>query len=216
MTLRHNVDRDFVFAAIADERRNAANLVECLDDALLATPSLCAGWDVKAVAAHLVSVAADGFWTFQWTTMRHLSLARAVDELARRRSCLPAAEIATSLRRCADRPTSPPVFGPLDPLADILVHSGDMRIPLGLAFSPSPQRTVLALDFLTMPWRFGFVPMGRLRGIRLTGKDIDGVWGRGAEIRGPVAALMMAACGRTALFDMLDGPGVPKLWNRLS
>ena len=49
------VDKDFVFAAVADERREIAALIDGLDDAQLATQSLCAGWDVKTVAAHLVS-----------------------------------------------------------------------------------------------------------------------------------------------------------------
>ena len=56
------VDKDFVFAAVADERRRIAVLIDGLDDAQLATASLCTGWDVKTVAAHLVSVFADGFW----------------------------------------------------------------------------------------------------------------------------------------------------------
>ena len=47
---------------------------------------------------------------------------------------------------------------------------------------------------------------GRLRGISLHGNDIDRSWGNGAEIRGPVAALMIAVSGRSALLDNLDGP----------
>lgn len=207
----------FVFAAVADERRRIADLLDELDDAQLATPSLCAGWDIKTVAAHLVSVLADGFWTFQWRTVRHRSLAAGIDELARRRAWEPAAEIADTLRRCADRPISPPLFGPLDPLADIVVHSGDIRIPLGLPFAPDPRRAGLALDFLTGPWRIGFVPLGRLRGIRLCATDIDRTWGRrGAEVRGSAAALLMSVGGRTALMHQLDGPGLPLLRRRLS
>jgi hypothetical protein len=72
------------------------------------------------------------------------------------------------------------------------------------------------MDFLTGWWPFGFVPLGRLRGISLHAGDIGRVWGSGAEIRGPVAALMMAVAGRTALLCMLDGPGLPRLVQRLS
>jgi len=63
----------------------------------------------------------------------------AIDELARRRARLPAAEIADTLRRRAEHRLSPPLFGPTDPLADILVHGGDMRIPLGLPFHPQAE-----------------------------------------------------------------------------
>jgi uncharacterized protein (TIGR03083 family) len=209
------VDRQFVFAAVANERRQIASLLDGLDDAQLATPSLCAGWDVKTVAAHIVSTVTDGTPAFLWLALRRASMARAIDEMARRGAQLPASEIAVRLRGCADRPISPPLFGPLDPLADVLVHSGDIRIPLGLPFAPAPRLAALAMDFLTGPWPFGFVPLGRLRGISLRANDICRAWGRGAEIRGPVAALMMAVSGRTALLHLLDGPGLAPLGQRV-
>ena len=141
------VERDFVFAAVANERRQIANLLESLDDAQLATPSLCAGWDVKTVAAHVVTVFADSFWVFMRTAVLRASMAGAIDELARRRAKAPAADIVATLRGCADHPVSPPLFGPLDPLADILVHAGDIRIPLRMPFEPDPELAALALDF---------------------------------------------------------------------
>jgi len=182
----------------------------------LATPSLCAGWDVKTVAAHVVSTVVEGANVFLRLAIRRRSMARAIDELARRNAQLPAAEIAACLHRYADRPISPPRFGPLDPLADILVHSGDIRIALGLPFEPDVERVAQAMEFLTGRWPFGFVPLGRLRGVRLSATDISRAWGKGADIRGPVAALMMSACGRSALFHLLDGPGLPLLRHRLS
>lgn len=209
------VDRGLVFAAVADERRRLAGLLDGLDEAQLATPSLCAGWDVKTVGAHVVSTVVDGTGAFLRLALRRGSMARAIDELARRRAQLPAAEIVDGLRRCADRPISPPLFGPLDPLADVLVHAGDIAIPLDRPFRPDPPLAVLAMEFLTGPWPFGFVPVGRLRGISLRATDIHAAWGTGAEIRGPVAALMMAVSGRTALLHLLDGPGLPQLRQRL-
>jgi uncharacterized protein (TIGR03083 family) len=208
-------DSGAVYSAVARERRQIATLIDHLDEAQLATPSLCAGWDVKTVAAHLVSVFADNFWVFMGTAARRASMARAIDELARRRAELPASEIADLLRRRADHPLSPPLFGPLDPLADILVHGGDIRIPLGLPFAPEPHLAALALDFLTGPWPFGFVPLGRLRGIALRATDIERSWGNGAEIAGPTSALMMAVTGRTALLHLLDGPALHILRGRL-
>ncbi len=49
---------------MADERRSIATLIYGLNNDQLATESLCAGWDIKTVAAHLVSDFADGFWGF--------------------------------------------------------------------------------------------------------------------------------------------------------
>ncbi|HZC93862.1 MAG TPA: maleylpyruvate isomerase family mycothiol-dependent enzyme [Mycobacterium sp.] len=208
-------DRERIFAAVAEERRQIASVIEGLDDDQLATPSLCAGWDVKTVAAHLISVFADSFWVFMRTAVHRRSMARAIDELAHRRAELPATEIVATLRERADHRLSPPLFGPVDPLADILVHSGDVRIPLRLPFNPDPELAALAMDFLTGPWPFGFVPLGLLRGISLHGSDVDRSWGSGKEIRGCVAALMMSVSGRDVMLDALDGPGLPLLRHRL-
>jgi len=210
------VDHQFIFAAVAEQRREIASLLDGLDDVQFATPSLCLGWDVKTVAAHVVSTVEDGTAGFLRLAVRRGSLARAIDELAQGRAQLPTAEIVASLRRCADHPVSPPLFGPLGPLADSLVHSGDIRIPLGLPFEPDAQLAAQAMDFLTGRWPIGFVRLGRLRGIRLSATDVGRTWRAGADIRGPVAALMMSVSGRSALLDALDGPGLPLLRHRLS
>jgi uncharacterized protein (TIGR03083 family) len=210
------VDREYVFAVVAEERRDVANLLDQLTTTQLMTPSLCSGWDVKTVAAHLVSVIADSFWAFQWMALRRGGVHHAIDDLARRRAQCPARDIAAALRCQADYQLSPPVTGPLSGLTDVLVHGGDIKIPLGLSFAPDPQRVALALDFLTGPRPLGFVPRRRLRGIRLRGSDFGRAWGRGLEVSGPISALMMTACGRTALMGQLDGPGLPLLSQRLA
>jgi uncharacterized protein (TIGR03083 family) len=210
------VERDQIHAATAQERRRIADLIDDLDEAQLATPSLCAGWDVKTVAAHLVSFLAEGTLRVTWLGARRGSPDRAIDELARRRAQRPAAEIAASLRGLADhRYWRPPPQAP-GLLAEVLAHSGDIRIPLGLPFEPDPQPTAIALDFLTGPVPIGLVPLGRLRGIRLQATDIDRTWGKGQEIRGRSAELLMAAVGRNAVLDALDGPGLPSLRQRIS
>jgi uncharacterized protein (TIGR03083 family) len=208
------IDHQFVFAAVAEERRQLADLLTELDEAQLATPSLCLGWNVRTVAAHVVSTLDDGMSGFLQIAIRRGSLGRGIDELARRRAQSPTAELVDSIRAHANRPISSPVFGPLGPLADILVHSGDVRIPLGLPFEPDVQLVALAMDFLTGRWPIGFLPFGRLRRIRLSATDVNRTWREGAEISGPVAALMMSVCGRAALLEKLDGPGLSVLRQR--
>src|SRR5690348_3096493 len=175
-------ERERVFAAVADERRAIADLIDTLNPSQLATASLCAGWDVKTVAAHLVSVLADGFWGFQAMAVRRGGIHRGIDALARRRARSSAADIAAALRLGADHRLSPPVTGPLSGLTDVLVHGGDIRIPLGIPFDPDPELVSLALDFLTGRRALAFVPFGRLRGIGLRADDVDRSWGRGDEV----------------------------------
>ncbi|MGA8253727.1 MAG: maleylpyruvate isomerase family mycothiol-dependent enzyme, partial [Mycobacterium sp.] len=93
---------------------------------------------------------------------------------------------------------------------------GDIRIPLGLPFEPEPKLTATALDFMTGPVPIGLVPLRRLRGIRLQATDIDRAWGKGQEIRGQSAELLMATVGRTLVLDALDGPGLSVLRQRIS
>lgn len=212
------MDRNQIHAATAAERRAVADLIDDLDDEQLATPSLCTGWDVKTVGAHLVSFLAGGTRRVTWLSARRGNSDRALDELARRYSQRSAAEIAGNLRDLADhRYWRPPPQAP-GLLAEVLAHSGDIRIPLGLPFEPDPQLTTIALDVLTGLAPIGLVPLGRLRGIRWRAVDIDRSWGRGLEIRGPAAQLMMAAVGRIVVLDGLDGldgPGLPLLRQRI-
>jgi uncharacterized protein (TIGR03083 family) len=168
------MDRERGFAATALERRRIADLVDGLDEAQLATPSLCAGWEVKTVAAHLVSTLTDGLSGILRLAVRSGGTACAIDQLARRRAEQPAAEIAASLRRLADKRWSPPPHGPRDPLADVLVHGGDIRVPLGMPFEPDPELAAVALDFLTGPWPIGVVPLSRPRGISLRTSQLAG------------------------------------------
>ena len=210
------MNREKIHAAIAEERRSIADLIDSLDDSQLATESLCAGWDVKTVAAHLVLPLDGGPFPVIILALRRRNLARAIDELARRRAQSPAKEIAASLRNLADHQYwRPPPKIPAR-LAEILCHSGDIKIPLGMPFEPDPQLTMIALEMLTGPFPNGLAPPGRLRGLSWQATDIDRRWGKGPEIRGRTADLLMATVGRTATLDSLDGPGLPLLRQRIS
>jgi uncharacterized protein (TIGR03083 family) len=210
-----SADHPYVFAAVAQQRRQFASLIGDLDDAQLTTPSLCSGWDVKTVAAHVVSTVRDGMPGFLQMAIRHGSLSRGIDVLARRRAQAPTAEIVAALHEHADRPITSPIFGPRGPLADILVHTGDVRIALGLPYEPDVRHATVAMDFLTERWPIGLLPVGRLRGIRLSATDVSRSWREGVEVTGPVAALLMGVCGRTPLLDALTGPGSTVLRQRL-
>ena len=77
------MDREQIHAATAQERRRIADLIDDLDEAQLATPSLCAGWDVKTVCAHLVSFLAEGNLRVTRLGMHRGGPDGAIDEAAR-------------------------------------------------------------------------------------------------------------------------------------
>ncbi len=162
------VDREQVLAAAARERRAVAELLDGLDAQQLATPSLCVGWDVRTVAAHLAAALAGPDRRFAVAVLRARGdLHRANDALARAEARRPVADLVGRLQRSAGRRVSPPVVGPRGPLTDVLVHGGDMRVPLGLPHDPGADGVRAALQFVTVGRPVGFVPRGRLTGLRL-------------------------------------------------
>lgn len=210
------MDVEAIFAASAAERRGVADLLESLDDPALATPSLCEGWDVRTVGAHLASAITARVLPFVLLSIRYGSFNRANDERSRRAAQQPVADIVATLRTHAESRFSPPGTGPRAPLTDVLVHSGDMRRPLGLPHDPPAERVQTALEFLTGTRTFGFVPRGALVGLRLVASDMGFAAGSGPELHGRGADLMMAACGRSSVLGQLSGDGVEVLRTRLS
>ncbi len=211
-----DIPSETVFAVCARQRYELADLLEGLTDVELETPSLCSAWTVRMVAAHLAGAITGSMRTFMVSVLRHGgNLHGANDALARRKAAEPISSLVSTLRDRADSRLSPPVTGPRGPLADLLVHGGDIRLPLSLAFTPPLDATEIALDFLTgrAP---GFVPRRRLSGIMLAPTDTDRRWGSGSEITGCAGDLMMAVSGRPATLDRLAGPGLPILRSRIS
>jgi uncharacterized protein (TIGR03083 family) len=208
---------DEVLAAIADERRRVADLVEHLGPAQLDAPSLCGDWTVKQVAGHLLA-AVDTPPTGLLPMMLRsgFNLHKANARIARLMAERPADELADGLRRNAENPFRPPIVGYPGQLTDLQVHGQDMRRPLGLPHGLKLDRLRISLDFLVGGRAVGFAPRRRLAGLRFEGTDLDWAWGAGPVLAGPAEALAMAMTGRSVALSELDGDGVPILRNRLS
>lgn len=210
------VDDDQLIAAAAVQRRWIADLADTLDAAQLATPSLCGGWDVRTVLGHLVVSVDPDLRRFARALLRSGGRPhRANDLVARERARVPVAELTAALRAHAASRFAPPVVGLLGPSTDALVHAADICVPLGLPHDPDTAAVTRALDFLTTGRPVGFVPRGRLAGLRLVAEDSEWSWGTGAALRGRGIDLAVAACGRPAVLDRLTGPGVDVLRRRL-
>lgn len=126
------------FAAIAAERRALADQLTGLTPAQRQTPSLCRGWSVHVVLAHLVVPIEVGLPAFGLAILRARgSFHRANDRLARRHAERSFEELLEVLRTKADHRFTPPGEGPEAPLVDVLVHGLDIRRPLDL---PAPSR----------------------------------------------------------------------------
>ncbi|OYO08421.1 hypothetical protein BI335_19100 [Enemella evansiae] len=212
------VDDDALFELATRNRLLAADLFDGLSADQWATPSLCAGWTVREVAAHLVPPV-DGMsvWSLLGTVVRYRGdLNRMVDETTREEARRPTSELVQNLRDRAGVRLKPPVTGAAGPATDTVIHLRDAARPLGLAATPPDADWQATLDFLvSRPARRGFLPKDRLVGLRLV--TDDGAWssGMGTPISGSPEALAMAISGRTVYLTELTGPGVAILRNRL-
>jgi len=185
-----------------------------LDGAGWEKPSLCSGWTVHDVAAHLVDTALTTRVGFVAGLVRarfdfDRQNARGVE---RHRGASPG-ETLQRLRQAAPRTSSPPA--PSDSrLVEEVVHGEDIRRPLGLTRHYPSEAVVRALGYQARtPSAFGGASELTER-VRLTATDVDHAIGRGPQVRGPLLSLLLVAAGRRAATDDLDGPGLASLTGR--
>jgi uncharacterized protein (TIGR03083 family) len=197
---------------VVDERRRMADLLETLTAQQLQQPSLCAGWTVHDIAAHLT--------TYLWFGQMKLYLGMAVTladfeeinrRLTRRAARRPDRELTGLLRRRATARTTIPRSGYDPVLADIVLHDLDVRVPLGLPRHSVEEHMWVAFRNLTATPAPGFNIGSRLEGLRLVATDTGWTSGEGAPVRGTVEALLLGIGGRRAAFRELDGDGMPLL-----
>jgi uncharacterized protein (TIGR03083 family) len=199
-----------LFDEIAAERLMMADLLAGLSGEQLRTPSLCGQWTVQDVGAHLVMQLVTPLPRVMLAMIRAGgNFNRANVALTARIASQPAAEIAALLRQRASSRFTPPRHDASAPLSEMLIHGQDIRRPLGITRDFDPARLRIALDMLTSPRaRMGFVPKGRLDGLRLQATDLDWSAGSGPDVTGNGEALLMAMAGRRAALDDLTGAGV--------
>lgn len=191
--------------AIAEERGALIELIAGLGEAQLRVPSLCAGWTVHHVAAHLTmpfNVSAPGLL---WRALvEPLSFSAAIDRFTQEHARRPIEGILAQLRDHVSDTTHPP-GQPVAPLIDLIVHGEDIRRPLGIEREVRFERIGAALAHLTAGRAIGFLPGSRVRGLRLVATDGDGAWGQGQIVHGPAMDLLLGVMGRRPAFDRLGG-----------
>jgi uncharacterized protein (TIGR03083 family) len=206
-----------IYAIATRNRLLAASMFAGLSDEQWRTPSLCEGWTVREVCAHLVPPKGGlSVLSLAWDVIRFRgNLERMVDATARRDAARPTDELVGALRDRADTRLNAPVVGPHGPMVDTAIHLRDAARPLGLEVCPPPEDWARVLDFLlTPPAERGFLGKGRTAGLRLEATDLDWSYGAGDRVRGPAEALALGIAGRAAVYGELEGPGVDTLGAR--
>ena len=209
-----------VLQSVRTERLALVELLETLTPAEWSTPSLCQGWTVQEVAAHLA-------WAPALTPAGELvELARAgfrsnrmIAATAVRWSRRGPEAILDQLRANVLADARPPLVPLAAVVVDAVVHGLDVRRPLGRSRRIDPTAFRVAADFCAgARWPSSTLLGGRharrTRGLRLVADDQDWSVGEGPEVRGSGEAVILLLSGRPVHPGELTGPGAALLHDR--
>jgi uncharacterized protein (TIGR03083 family) len=208
------MENEDIWHTIRQERAELVHHLEQLDDKDWNTLSLCPGWTVRDVAAHVISSAQATPGNVLSAMVRGRgNFDRAIYLEAKRLSARPPTEILADFHRLDGSRHHPVGTTALEPLIDVLVHTQDILLPLGRVHRMPAEAACVAADRV---WSraFPFQARRRLALVQLHATDCAwqaGLGGEGREVRGPIAALLLLLTGRTALVPELSGSGLALL-----
>jgi uncharacterized protein (TIGR03083 family) len=188
------MDGDAVWRHIDSERSTLADLLESLPPSAWDRRSLCRGWTIHDVGAHLTFSHArlrDVAWPAVRTGFRY----NAMISYAAVRSPLTHEQIVTTLRGFVGSRRRAPFVSELEPLLDVLVHSQDICLPLGIDHAMPLDAAVAAADrvlALRGPIRLWEPP----RGVRLVATDTEWAYGEGPVRQAPIQSHLLTLTGR--------------------
>jgi uncharacterized protein (TIGR03083 family) len=202
------MDREAVWDVVVDERLALLDHLRELTPEEWDHPSLCAGWRVRDVAAHVISAPQLGWratartMTGVWRGYNGMIFHDGV-----RRGSVPVAEILAQYDAHARLRRGPATVTHIEPLIDILVHTQDILRPLGRSHVPPADAAAVAADRSRL-----LAPLvGSMRLVRHTtmrATDTDWERGRGPLVEGPVLELLMLCAGREGERAVLSGEGL--------
>jgi len=211
-----NVDQ--AWQAIDNQRLALTDVLARLSDDEWQLPSLCDGWTVRDVTAHLtMQQVGPGALLMQIPAMikAHGNLDRLIHDAARRRAALPTTQLTAEIRGMVGSRRHNVGVTYRETLTDILVHSQDITVPLGRRLAMPVDAAALAATRIWSMDRM-FHAAKRLTGYRLTATDTNWTVGEGAEVNGPVGSILLLLTGRPIDLPLLSGPGVGSLSARLA
>ena len=215
------MDQQQIATTTRREREALVDTLAGLSDGQWQTPSLCAGWRVVDVAAHLAWAPVLGPGAAVAALARHRFSINAMNrEVAVEWSARGRDRILDQLRDNAQAGVRPTGMPPVAALADAVVHGFDVRRPLGLSHPVPPEALAPLADFaLATPWPLTAVVGGsarrRVADVRLVATDADWSHGSGPEVRASAEALLLLLYGRRPRRDELTGAGVGVIARRL-
>ncbi len=204
-----------IWQEVDAERRELASVLSGLEPAQWDVPSLCRGWLLRHVVAHLVAATTYTPLTLFKVALAGFNLNRFIEQDALRQGARSPGELLEQFRAIAGSRGHPPGTKPINVLCDTVLHRQDIQVPLGVQ-SASPTERLLAVgDFLIGGAPGSPIPSKLLaRGLRFEATDAEWAAGSGALVSGPLSALVLALSGRSAGLAQLSGEGLGGLVQR--
>ena len=185
-----------ITASIAAERRDLAAILAGLPAESWDSPTLCAGWRVREVVAHITMPLRYPLPRFALEMARSRgNFNRMADRCARRDAAAPPAELAAALRDNERNPWKPPGGGYQGALTHDVIHGLDITVALGLGRQVPAERLGIVLAGITAAKSVRFFGTD-LDGIELRADDLDWSFGSGTRVSGAAQDLALAVCGR--------------------
>lgn len=193
---------------ITAERTELATILTDLPAAKWDTPSLCAGWRVREVVAHITMQYRYSTPKFLWEMLKSGgSFNRMIDRCSRRdATTVTADELAGTLRDNASVPWKPPGGGFEGALTHDVVHGLDFTVPLGIDRRVPEHRLRIVLGGLASDRGLRYFGVD-LTGIELRAEDMDWRFGSGTPVYGAAQDLVLVLCGRKLPAGRLRGDG---------
>lgn len=122
-----------VWRDIDDQRRRLVTMLEALSEQEWQQPSLCEGWTVRDVAAHvaLQNTPWSALPKATWAMVRHRGMNAAIQAIARDQAQLPTDRLIGEIRDRIGVWRPLPSVTYRESAIDYLVHPQDIAIPLG-------------------------------------------------------------------------------------
>ncbi|WP_327415177.1 maleylpyruvate isomerase family mycothiol-dependent enzyme [Streptomyces sp. NBC_01233] len=185
-----------VKAAIAAERRELAAVLDGLSAEEWDAPTLCGGWRVREVAAHMTMGFRYSLSKTAWELIRARgSLHRMTDRCAHKDAAAHSTrELAAFLGDNAAHPWRPPVGGIEAALGHDVIHGLDITVALGLGRRVPEDRVRILLG--TVDARTVTFFRADLGGVELRADDLIWSFGTGTPLSGAAQDLLLLAYGR--------------------
>ncbi|HEY3013488.1 MAG TPA: maleylpyruvate isomerase family mycothiol-dependent enzyme [Nocardioides sp.] len=190
------MDKDLAWRHTVEQRRALAGILGSLSPEEWEHESLCAGWTVRDVAAHVITSPQLQQGRLIWETVKAGGNVSAVAlRDAKRRAAAPTSEILADYERLAEGKKHFIGTGRADLLLDVIVHTQDIVRPLGRTHAVPPEAAALAADRAR---RLAFLLHSRsaIRQHRMVATDVDWDRGKGSVIEAPMLELLMMCAGR--------------------